>query len=176
MAERAPPASPPLPQPDIRLHSESQGSFPQRPRGMPQIEATFDTEGKTFTTYEDTAVVMINKSEGAWGPPQRWPQSTTVPPCSHRQRHKPHQCYNQCYDVNGVNGDSCSRGFVVWTLDCSSARLSVDPNDGVDASLAAKGRPDRTTSAASMLTRKSTQCRTLCISCPDRSTASTARH
>ena len=68
MAERAPPASPPLPQPDIRLHSESQGSFPQRPRGMPQIEATFDTEGKTFTTYEDTAVVMINKSEGAWGP------------------------------------------------------------------------------------------------------------
>ena len=35
---------------------------------MPQIEATFDTEGKTFTTYEDTAVVMINKSEGAWGP------------------------------------------------------------------------------------------------------------
>ena len=84
---------------------------PPAPRGMPQIEATFDTEGKTFTTYEDTAVVMINKSEGAWGPPQRWPQSTTVPPCSHRQRHKPHQCYNQCYDVNGVNGDSCSRGL-----------------------------------------------------------------
>ena len=42
--------------------------LPPAPRGMPQIEATFDTEGQTFTTYEDTAEVMIHKSEGAWGP------------------------------------------------------------------------------------------------------------
>ena len=28
----------------------------------------FDTEGQTFTTYEDTAEVMRPKSEGARGP------------------------------------------------------------------------------------------------------------
>ena len=48
-----------------------------------------------------------------------------------------------------LTGTVAAGDFVVWALDCSSARPSVDPNDGVDASLAAKGRPDRTTSAAS---------------------------
>ena len=28
---------------------------PPAPRGMPQIEVTFDTEGQTFTTYADTS-------------------------------------------------------------------------------------------------------------------------